>query len=104
QRVAESRVFRRARGRKAPEALQRVQTHELVVAETDLRAPKAELEDRPEQTGHTRGACLEPREGLDAPPLVDQPRDRDADEDRRLRHGPDAATHGGPVEIGQAER
>ena len=104
QRVAERRILRGARGREAADVLQRVETHELVVAETDLRAAEAEVEEGSQSAGRARCPGREPRKQLEAAALIDQPRDRDADEDGRLLHGAHAAADVEPVEVGQRER
>ena len=53
----------------------------------------------------TRGArSVRRREPAHAPGLVDQARDRHANEDRRLLDGAHAALHGEPLEVGQRER
>ena len=54
--------------------------------------------------GQARGAGRQAGEPAHAPGLVDQPRDRHADEDRRLLDGAHAPLHGQPLEVGQGER
>src|SRR5207249_6419259 len=84
QRVAERRVLRGSRGGKPAEALERIETHERVVAEADLRAAETELEHRPDDPGQHGEPLPERGEPRDPSALVDQARDRDAYEDRGL--------------------
>ena len=102
--VAERGVFRRAGDREEPDGLERVEAHKLVVAEADLRAPEAELEDGPRQPREPRRPRLEPREPRDASALVDEPRDRDAGEDGRLLDGAHAPARPEAVDVGEGER
>src|SRR5205823_12513951 len=102
--VAERGVFRRAGGREEPERLQGVQTDELVMAETDLRATEQEVEDRTHAARQPRRPRGEAREPGDAPALTEEPRDRDADEDGRLLDGAHAAAHVEAVHVGEGER
>ncbi len=97
-------VGRGTRGRKAPEALQCVHSRELVVAETDLRSAEAELEEGTEQAADAWRTRRQPRERVDAPALVDEPRDRHADEDGRLLDGAHPAPHLEAIEVRERER
>src|SRR5207247_2385896 len=66
--VAERGVFRGAGDREEPDGLERVEAHELVVTEANLRAPEAELEHPPRQAREPRRPRHEPPEPRDAPP------------------------------------
>jgi hypothetical protein len=74
------------------------------VAEANLRATKAEVEDGPDYAGGGGSTPCERREPAHAPRLVDEPSNRHADEDRRLLDGADTAAVIESREILQRQR
>src|SRR6266511_4855320 len=104
QGVAERRVLRGARRREAAERLHYVEADQLIMAEADLRASEAQLEGRAREAPEAREARAEAVEEPHALDLVDEARDRHADEDRRLLDGADLPTRVEPVVVGERER
>src|SRR6266511_2518693 len=104
QGVAERRVLRGARRREAAERLHYVEADKLIMAEADLRASEAQLEGRAREAPEAREARAEAIEEPHALDLVDEARDRHADEDRRLLDGADLPTRVEPVVVGERER
>src|SRR6266508_872266 len=104
QRIAERGVLGGARGGEAAERHERVQAHELVVAEADLRAAEEKFEGRPDQPGQARRSRSERREQAQALDLVDEPRDGHADEDRGLLDRADLAADRQTIVIAERQR
>ena len=102
--VAQGRVLGGPRGGEAPEVAQQIEAHKLVVPETDLRTSARELEERSQDRGQARGAGRHAGEPAYPPGLVDEPCDRNADEDRRLLDRAHPPLHGQRFEVGQGER
>ncbi|HLC40820.1 MAG TPA: hypothetical protein VJO34_04235 [Methylomirabilota bacterium] len=101
QRVPKRGVLGGPSGRKPAEGLERVQAHELVVAQADLRAPEEERHERTEPAVSARNAPHKPLDDPDPLHLIEKPRNRDPDEDRRLLDRADPAAGVEPVKVGQ---
>jgi len=104
QRVAQRGVLRGPRGREAAKGLHDVQAHELVVAQADLRAAEEELEGGADEAAQAREARAEAVDHPHALDLVDEARDRHADEDGRLLDGADLPADVEPVVVAEGER
>ncbi len=103
QGIAERGVLGGAGGREAADRLHDVQAHELVVAQADLRAAEEQLEGGADEPGQARQPRGDPLEQAHPLHLVQQARDRHADEDGRLLNRADLPADAEPIVVGEGQ-